>query len=211
MADVKKPVVEKAAKAPRKKVIRKVIVGIDKSPEDVLKLASEGHTLFFEDGDDFLELPEEIVSELNGDTKKRYRVAKAIASGEDVMGTAVADTLGFSVDYNVRPGSAGETTAVYGKDPNREYHWGRPDKHNKHMAEGYEVDVDPSVSTRFGESGTQKTLGGQNKREATLYSRPKKVGQELRAKRKALRDSRLLKTQNSAKEAAIKLGARITS
>lgn len=204
------PKVEKAAPKPRKKVIKKVVIGVDNTPEDVLKYDAEGHQVYFDDGDSFLELEDSVIEKLSIAVKQRYRIAEAIASGQDVLGVATAGTLGYDPkEYNIRAGSATENTTVYGKDPSREYHWGRPDKHNKHVAEGWEVDVDPSVKTRFSESGTQKTLGGEQKREATLYSRPKEVGKAFRAKRKEIRDGRLLKSQNTTKDAAARLGVKV--
>lgn len=210
MAETKNKIEKAPAKQVRKKIQKKVIVGVDSTEADVLKLISEGHKLFFEEGDDFLELSEETIKQLDMATKQRYRMAKNITEGVDVMGPAIDSARGYSVDYKVRAGSANENTMVYGKEAGMEYTWGRTDKHNKKLSEGWVIDDNPNVKTRFNESGTRKTLGGQNAPEANLYRRKKETGDALRAKRKEIRNARLLKTQNTAKDAAIKLGVRVT-
>ncbi len=92
---------EKAAKAVRK---RKVFVGVDKTFEDVVQLQDEGHDLYFEDSEDrFLTLTAEQVSELKPHFQTRYHMCEKIANGDDVIGTAVEGTKGYSTNFATRP------------------------------------------------------------------------------------------------------------
>jgi hypothetical protein len=203
---------EKTKVAKKKVATRRMFVGVDKTYENVLQLQEQGHDLYFKDDEDtFLELTEEQVLGLSPKHKIRYTVAKRIVFGDDVIGDAVNGMAGYDTKaFNVREGSASANLAVAGKEPGWEHSWFRPDQHNNKLSQGWIVD-ESSSHTRHsaGESGNRKYVGGQAKPELILYRRPKEVSDEFKKKRREIRNGRLKKSQNSARETIERAGGKI--
>jgi len=191
-----------------KKLPIKVVSKLDTSVVNVVKWASEGRELFFEDGENFLELSTEAYKALPQRTKTRYDVAKNITLGNDVIGTVTNDIKGFELPFEVRPENPTSQLAVVGTSEEYDYHWSRPDKFEKHSREGWVVDHDPSVRTKYDESCSYKTVGGQKHPELLLLKRPKTLGVEKKRKAKESRDALVKRTQNNFRESAESLGVK---
>ncbi len=201
---VKKAKEERVAK---KALAKKVVGAIDTTVEDVLKYAKEGRELYFADGEkEFLELPEGVLKELSQASRERYGLAKRITRGEDVI-TAVQDGIrGWVKDYNVRPGSARDNLAVFGKKKGFDYFWTTKEKLNGSISEGWEIDRNPDVKTIHQDSSTLKTVGGENKPELILMSRPKTLGIKAKEKRVERTQKLLGRTKEKFVENANKIG-----
>ncbi len=188
------------AVAPKRKRTAKpkvITIGVDNTPEDVLQYQSDGSDLHFDDMKNFLKLPESIVAELKPEFKTRYRLAQAISRGDDVIGGAVDGQRGFSLDYDVQAGSAAEKTAVANVPKGKEVYWGRMDKLNKHLGNGFKISEDKDIVTRYGASGSdRKFIGGQRNPEMVLLERPVEVGLEVKARQRELK-RRLIDTNKS--------------
>lgn len=207
MSEVK---IEKVEKKKVSKKKQKKWVGVDTLPEDVIKWGKSYDLHFEDDKDTFLELPTEVLSTFDAVTKQRYAMAKAIARGEDVIGEAVNGQRGFSVDYDVMPGSASEKLAIFGGDPKMSYHWSTPAKLEKHLAQGAVIDHDPNVKTRTKQSGAAKTVGGQRREEMVLVATPKEVVEKNKQRRKELRDRHVQRNKDTLHETFDRAGIKLT-
>jgi len=199
---------EKAKSTAKKKLPSKVVTQVDNTPADVVKYVSEGRDLYFGDGEEFLELPAEAYKVLPQNLKVRYDMAKRITLGDDVVDTVDSGIKGFKLPFEVRPESAGAQLAVRGKKKGFDYHWARPDKFEKHLRDGWVVDHDESTSTKYDESCSYKTVGGQKSPELILLKRPKKIGVQKKADAKKRRDMSVQGAQNDFRQSAESLGVK---
>jgi hypothetical protein len=200
---------EAAAKvAAKKKLKAQVVSKVDTSPANVVKWASEGRELFFAGGEDFLELDDEVVGLLSGMNYTRYRIERDALNGSNPVGVSTDSINGFTTNFNVRPDDPNKQLEVSGKDPGMDYHWSRPDKYEQHLREGWVVDHDTSTKTRYSESCSYKTVGGQNQPELVLMKRGKEASEADRVERKKQRDGMVKKTQQSFANDVVKTGGR---
>jgi len=198
----------KKKRAPDKK--RKIFIGVDTDPLDMVKWAKQGHELYFEDGEEtFLELDKEIISELSSVHKQRYTMAKSIALGNDVIGTVTDNINGYSKIHDIRPGSAGEQLTLSNRKKDTDYFWSTTAKVDRHMREGFVVDHDDNVKTRFDEAGAAKTVGGQKSPELILMSRPQAVADAERVRKKELRMKFVTKNKETLKETFDRAGVKL--
>lgn len=206
MAEIE-AVKEVKAKRAVKKALASVVVGsVDKTLDDVLKYAEEGRELYFEDGANFLELPDQVYTLLSVTSRERYGLAKRITLGEDIVGSMMDAERGWTKDYQVRPGSFATNTEVFGKNPEKDYYLATPVKVSGHTAKGWEIDHDPNVHMFSKESGTLKTVGGEKHPECVLMSRPKSVGVEHRKTRVNKHKRVIQKTKENFVEKAASKG-----
>ena len=196
MAQVESVKEVKAVRAAKKALPSVVVGSVDNTVQDVLSYAQEGRELYFEDAGKFLEIPKQVYDLLSPTSKERYSLAKRITRGEDVVGSMLDAERGWAKDYQVRPGSFGTNTEVFGKDKDRDYYLGTPLKVSGHQAKGWEIDHDPNVHMFSKESGTLKTVGGEKHPELVLMSRPKDVG----VKNKKLKIAKHRRTIQKTKE-----------
>lgn len=196
MAELEKVSDAEAKATARKRLKPQVVSKVDTTATNVVKWVSEGRELFFEAGDDFLELPDEVIKLMSQTTRQRYSIERDAANGVDVVGAAMDGINGFSTNFNVRGDDPNRQLTVKGKKANKDYHWVRPDKFDVQLRKGWEVDHDKAVGTVYDESCNYKTVGGQNQPELVLMSRGKEVGLKEQAERKARRDGSVSKAQN---------------
>lgn len=196
----------KSTRSKKKALANKLIGVVDTTKEDVLNYIKEGRELYFMDGKDFLELSDDIVAQMSYATKERYGLAKRITNGEDVVGAIQDGIRGWEKDYNVRPGSASDNMAVFGKKPGKEYFWTTKAKLNSSKMRGWEIDHDPDVHTLHNDPGTLKTVGGERQPELILMSRPKEIRAKLRKQRLDRADKLLGQTKEKFVENAAKIG-----
>ena len=206
MAELERTSVAEAKLRAKKKLAPKIVSKVDTKVEDVLQWAQEGRELVFEADEEFLELSPEAYKALSLKSKTRYDIAKSHTMGNNPVSDAIPEA--FNLPFNQRPDEANRQLAVFGKDPKKDYHWGRIDKLSRHQAEGWEVDHDPNVHTEYKESCNYKTLGGQKSPEAVLLSRPKEISEKKRAERKAIRDGQVKKTQNAYRASVESVGVK---
>ena len=198
---------EATKRTTRKKLEPKVIGAIDSTVGDVLECIKEGREVFFEDGQKtFLVLPDEVIKDLLPESKKRYRLAQNIANGNDVVGAIEDGERGWAKDYQVRPGSFSDNTAVFGKNDDRDYVLSTPVKMSNKIAKGFVTDRDPNVHMLVKESGTLKTVGGEKDPELILMSRPKSVGIAEKRKKAEKAQALLGRTKEQFVEKANRLG-----
>lgn len=198
---------EAAIRTAKKKLAAKVIGAFDSSIADVVKCIEEGREVFFEDGsDNFLKLPDEVVKDLLPESKKRYRLAQNITDGNDVVEAIQDGERGWAKDYQVRPGSFADNTAVFGKDPNKDYVLSTPVKMSNKIAKGFVTDRDPNVHMLVKEHGTIKTVGGEKNPELILMSRPKSLGIAEKKKKADKAKALLGRTKEQFVEKANRLG-----
>jgi len=207
MADFESTKETKSKEVAKKKLEAKVVTKLDNTPASVLKWASEGRELFFDD-DDFLELPEEVFRALSDTSKVRYKITLEHVLGGDVVKNATDAIRGFTTDFNVRGDDPNRQMMVKGKDPAKVYHWGRPDKHSPRLQKGWVVDHDSNVQTAYKESCNYKTIGGQNQPEMILYSKSREAHLADQAKRKANRDGMVKRAQENFKSDVARSGGK---
>lgn len=196
----------KATRAKKKALSSKFVGAIDNTVDEVLEWAEEGREIYFADHKEFLEIPKQVYDVLTPMSRERYRLAKRLTMGEDVVSSMLDAERGWAKDYNVRPGSFGDNSEVFGKDPDYDYYLSTPTKLSGRYATEWEIDHDPNVHMLTKESGTLKTVGGENKPELILLRRKKSIGIKY-AKKKLERHNNLIdKTKESFVENASKVG-----
>ena len=196
----------KEAREVKKKLVSIVVGALDSSVQKVLEYAQEGRDVFFKDRGEFLELPEQVVGELNLESRERYGLAKRITKGEDII-TAMEDgARGWAKDYAVRPGSFTDNTAVFGKDPRDEYCLTTPRKLSDSIAKDFEIDRDPKVHMIQKDSGTLKTVGGEKNPECILVRRKKEIGVARKKAKREKKAALIRHTKEAFVETADRLG-----
>lgn len=197
----------KEVREAKKKLPAEVVGVLDTSIQKVLEYAQEGRDIFFKDGEDFLELPNQVVEEMNLTSRERYGLAKRITNGEDII-TAMEDgARGWTKDYDVRPGSFSDNTEVFGKDnKNFDYYLSTTRKLSNRIAQDWEIDRDPNVHMMQKDSGTLKTVGGEKNPECILIRRKKEIGIERKKKSREKKRALMRQTKEAFVETADRLG-----
>lgn len=94
-------------------ISKDVFVSIDTTPEEVLKLQSEGMSIYFKDQDQFLSLSDEIVEGLSYVHRQRYFIAEQITRGT----LDTTPSRRFTKMHSMNPASARSRLSVSGLKP----------------------------------------------------------------------------------------------
>ena len=143
------------------KISKDIFISIDNTLEDIVKYQDEGSTLFFKDSkDEFKELSDVDVRELNAHNKQKYNLAKSIRYNTLRL-DEVKDANKFFVP---RTGfaSATDRLEIRGGDPSMHQFWKRPDELQKVIYEGGRVCKDPNVVTFGGTDTNGRSLSGSS-------------------------------------------------
>ncbi|KKM07332.1 hypothetical protein LCGC14_1735000 [marine sediment metagenome] len=154
-----------------KKEVKKCVVAVDMTPQDVLQLDTEGYDLFFdEDPVKFLELPPEIFKTLSKINKDRYAVSFTL--NRQVKKERANPPSGVIISGRLATATA--RLEVHGGSEDMHTCWFRPDQHRQKVYEGYKVVDDEEVETFGGDVGSTHTVGIKGDTELILMEIPKK-------------------------------------
>jgi len=134
----------------------KVEITVDNTEEEILSFEKEDREITFDpDVEKFKLLPEKVIRELGYYNARNYWISYSIylegkkeQSGQKVI--ASPELRVVSQPYNAR---AAKRFEVRNKDPNKEYHWIRPDEVDESGYLGWMPCTDPNVIT-FGYKGS---------------------------------------------------------
>jgi len=192
---------------------KRVNLTIDNTIEDIVKYQNEGCEIFFPDSDDeFLQLSEEEIKELNLFNKQKYN----IACGVRYRTLRLDDIKHAHKVFKPRAGfaSATDRLEIRGGDPSMHRFWKRPDELQKVVYEGGRVCKDPSVTTfggtdengRSTTGGTTHTVSADGTDELVLCETPKERNIARRKAIEAKSQSRNKAVDEAVKTEIAKLG-----
>lgn len=181
-----------------KKVKNNPKISIDTDIIDMLKYDESGDVLDFVGGEKFLDLPEDVVSELSKYNRVRYRLAK-----EDEMKRRKEEennSWKSRISIDEQYASPTERMKIKNPDPEMEYYLATPKKMHLHASKGYEV-VPDGNKTSIGLSGENKlaTLG---ETEYVLMQTTKANKAKIAAAKKARNDFIMGNVNSAVEEAA---------
>jgi hypothetical protein len=171
--------VDEGQKPPKTPIPQKTLISLDNTPEEVLSLDLEGHTLFFEDEvGRFLDLEETIFQQLSRENKNRYLVSQGM-NARLVRAQARPDlqaTPGLKVTPGKSPVEKRRNTAtarlhVEGV-PGTHYAWPLASEVEEFEQEGYRVTTDPRVKTYGGDVGSTRRVVKNGEVEHVLMEIP---------------------------------------
>ncbi|HSW65334.1 MAG TPA: hypothetical protein VLH56_18805 [Dissulfurispiraceae bacterium] len=162
------PKVEKKAK--------RKLVDSTMSAATVIELDLAGVELLFEQKEDFLALPEEIVRSLSRDNRSRYSVARQYH--ETWRG---ADDKEFVERFSISAEANGSASDKINQTKVRKglrERWCRPDTVNRRLAEGYKVLNKDEATTFLGSKGGHHEISKDGKTELVLMGIPEELYQK---------------------------------
>jgi len=140
---------------------KRINLTIDNTIEDIVKYQEEGVEIFFPDSDEeFIQLSEEEIKELNLFNKQKYN----IACGVKYRTLRLDDVKHAHKVFKPRAGfaSATDRLEIRGGDPSMHRFWKRPDELQKMNYEGGRVCKDPTVETFGGTDEYGKSNAGSS-------------------------------------------------
>lgn len=148
----------------------KVRITVGMNPETVVQLDKQGKFLLFEQKEQFIQLPDAVVSGLNRDNRLRYEMAKDFHDAW--RGDEHAELVeAFQVNKQLS-GSASDR--LQKEDPEGMVtRWARPGNIERYRAMGYKVLDADEVKTYLGPTGTHHEVGSLGQTELVLMGIPK--------------------------------------
>jgi hypothetical protein len=174
-------------------------ISIDTKIKDVIDLDSKGYLLNFEsEPDKFKKLPEEVVKELSGMNRDRYRTSYECYKGEIDTRDHPEKYKTPGVEITSRYASATARLEIEGEKPGMRYCWATDADVRRNSRMGYKICHDPDVETFHKDPDGVHRVADERGTELVLMEAPETVWKEHRKRVRDLSNRRKGAVENTA-------------